>query len=372
MFNNRASTADEIDRALEIIQLISPLSGNEVAQKSYRLFRAVMQAPASHVHSQEKKWEASRLALHGAYRCDEFLPPVGDPRDVLTFLEHHFDLATGTHGENHDELIENALRALTYASDLATIEDLKDFDLSQPSFARGICYACQGDRPLQLRKAAFFFLPLICDRWFGTPHPIIEPDQAKNLYGNWNSIVHGVEHTQIAQKAILSVLLEMINSPHWRPYVTPEDWELLKYFGSVPDDFQPLRKCINNPELIQVIRDAENQTPMLYWLPILWLKHQELVPRVREELETFTEEIAQGGKRTVLVICQSTIESELEKAEGALTRHSTWSTDSIAVALRKKIEGLQQAKVFLLSRMAQPDPVSTMSTVRDIHALSQT
>jgi len=354
------------------MELISPLSKNEIAQNSYRLFHVIMQAPVTDVYSREKKWEASRLALHGAYRCDKFLPPVGDPLDVLIFLDHHFDLITGDHGENHDEPIENALCALAYASDPATIEGLKGFDPTQPSFVRGICYAYQGDRPLLLRKAAFFFLPLIGDRWFDTPDPIMKPDQAKNWYGNWNSIVHGVEHTQDTQKAILSVLLEMINSPHWRPHVAPEDWELLKYLSSVPDDFRPLRKCIDNPELIGVIRDTENQTPTLHWLPILWLKHQELDSRVREGLETFTGEIAQGGKRMVLNTCLSTMDSELEKAERALMQYTACPDDPAAVALRTKIETLQQAKVSLLSRMAQPDPVSTTSMVRDIRALSQT
>jgi len=329
--------------------LISPLSKKEIAQSSYQLFHVIMQARVSHAYSQEKKWEASRLALHGAYRCDEFLPPVGDPQDVLTFLDHHFDLATGEHGENHNEPIEDALRALAYAPASAAIEDHKGFDPKRPSFVRGICYAYQDDRPLPLRKAAFFFLPLICDKWFDTPHPIMEPDQAKNLYDNWISIAHGVEHMQGTQKAILSVLLEMINSPHWRPHVAPEDWGLLEYLSLVPDDFQPLRKCVNNPELIQAIRNTEHQTPMLNWLPILWLKYRELEPHIRVELEAFTGEMSRGRKRTVLSTCQSTVETELEKTERALTRYPTWSSDPIAVTLKKKIENLEQAKVSLLA-----------------------
>ena len=36
------------------------------------------EAPASFIHPQEKKWEASRLAMHGAYKWDEFLSWVED------------------------------------------------------------------------------------------------------------------------------------------------------------------------------------------------------------------------------------------------------------------------------------------------------
>ena len=76
------------------MELIAPLSENDIAQKSYNLFHVVMQAPISLPYSQEKKWDASRLTMHGAYKWDKFLPWVEDPKDILAFLDHHFDLAT--------------------------------------------------------------------------------------------------------------------------------------------------------------------------------------------------------------------------------------------------------------------------------------
>ena len=63
-----------------------------------------MQAPVSPAYSEEKKWSASRLAMHGAYKRNESLPLVGDPRDILAFLGHHFDL-TAEGGESQDEPI---------------------------------------------------------------------------------------------------------------------------------------------------------------------------------------------------------------------------------------------------------------------------
>ena len=36
---------------------------------------------------------ASRLAFHCAYKWDEVLPEVEDPKDILAFLTHHFELA---------------------------------------------------------------------------------------------------------------------------------------------------------------------------------------------------------------------------------------------------------------------------------------
>ena len=158
--NPFTATTNEIDRALEAMRLITPLSENGIAQRSYQLFHVIMQARA---HPQEKKWEASRLTMRGAYKWDRFLPWVGDPQEILTFLDHHFDLAT-------------------YASGPSTIKALGRFDSTKPSFIRGICHVYQDDKPLQLRKAALFFLPLIGERWFNTPHLMMRPDQMEKLY----------------------------------------------------------------------------------------------------------------------------------------------------------------------------------------------
>ena len=240
------------------------------------------------------------------------------------------------------------MRALAYASGPVTIEALKHFDPTEPSFVRGICYVFQDNKPFQLRKAALFFLPLIGDRWFNTPHPIMDPDQMKSLCVGWASAVDGIQRTQVATlTALLTVLLGMINSPHWRPYIVTEKWKLLEHFTSIPDDFQPLKRCVDNPELMNVIRNVENPDVLVIWLKILWLKYKELIPRVREQLETVTKEVAQGRRRMDLDMYLSVMDSELRKAEEALTQYDTWSTDPAAVALRSKIDNLQQARLAL-------------------------
>lgn len=166
-FRNPESTAEEIDHALEALRLITPLSEDDIATKSYKLFHIVMQASISPAYSEDKKWEASRLALYGAYKRDKFLPRVEDPQEILDFLNYHFKLAA--QGNSQDGPIQNALCALGYASNPAATEALKNFDPTQPSFVYGIRQIFQKERPVQLRKAALFFLPLIGDRWFNTP-----------------------------------------------------------------------------------------------------------------------------------------------------------------------------------------------------------
>ena len=311
-----------------------------------------MKAPVSPTYSQDKKWKASRLAIHAAYKWDKFLPWVEDPDDVLTFLDHHFDLATRG-GENQDEPIQNALRALAYASKPVAIEALKRFDPTKPSFVDGICYVFQDGRPFELRKDALFFFPLIGDRWFDTPDPIIEPDRMRDLCVDWASAVDAIEHTSDVQKAILVVLFGMINSSHWRPHIVKDKWKLLEYFPSVPDDSQPLRKCVDNPELVDAIRDMNravaDPVAMTLWMKILWLKYKELDPTVQWQLEKATKQVAKSGRRADLEIYQAAVESELTKAEDALTQYTTWSTDAVAVALRTKIENLEEAKQALIA-----------------------
>jgi hypothetical protein len=161
--------------------------------------------------------------MHGTYKRDRFLPWVEDPRDILAFLDHHFDLVIPG-GQNQDEPIQNSVRALAYASRPVTMEALGHFDPTGPSFVCGICYVFQDDKPFQLRKAALFFLPLIGDRWYNTPHLIMEPDQTRSLCIDWASAIDGIEWMCDVQKATLAVLFVMTNSSHWRPHIVTEKW----------------------------------------------------------------------------------------------------------------------------------------------------
>ena len=54
------------------MELITPLSENEISQKSYNLFHVIMQVPVSTAYTQEKKCQVSRLTMYGAYKWDKF------------------------------------------------------------------------------------------------------------------------------------------------------------------------------------------------------------------------------------------------------------------------------------------------------------
>ena len=262
-FKNPTPTTEEINRALEAMELIASLSENDIAQKSYHLFHIAMQAPVSLAYSQEQMWDASCFTMYGTYKWDKFLSWVEDPQDILAVLDHHLDLATRS-GQNQDELTQNALGALAYASSPVTIEVLKNFDPTEPSFVRGIFYVFKGNRLFQLRKAALFFLHLIGDRFFGVGHNLRRPE------GDSGGSLRDDQLSSLA------------------PHIVVERWKLLEYFASVPDDSQPLRRCVANPELMDTIKNVANPAALVVWLAILWLK-----------------EVAQGRKRTDLDVSVS-------------------------------------------------------------------
>jgi hypothetical protein len=120
ILRNQDAANDEIDRALLGMEFVAPLLNKKIAQKSYELFHVIMDTHVSLTFTAKKKWTAARLMVDGAYNWDRFLPWVGGPAHMLAFLEHHFELIATD--ENWDVPIQNALRALAYASGPVTID----------------------------------------------------------------------------------------------------------------------------------------------------------------------------------------------------------------------------------------------------------
>ena len=328
------------------MQAIPPFSDRAFVWDSYRLFHLTMQAPLTGFFYKSDKWEASRLAMCDAVKWYDLLPWAEDPEVILAFLDYHLDLLNGGR-EVPDDAIQNVLRVMRYAFNPDTIKTLKGFDSTKPSFVRGICRLFRDTGPN--RKAALLFLPLIGDSWFNAANPIMEPDEMRGLCEAWASVIDEIEHTPGVKWAILAVLFDMINSSHWRPYLVMEKWKLLDYFTSVPGDPWSLKRCLDNPELTAAVSDMGDPEIMDLWLKILWSKCIELVPEVREQLETVTRGVALSERKTDLDVYVSRIDSELEKSQGHLTWYSSWPNDPTTVALREKVDHLQQARNTLLS-----------------------
>jgi len=53
----------------------------------------------------------------------------------------------------------------------------------------------------------------------------------------------------------------------------------------------PLRRCINNPELMDAVRNVEDLAAMVLWLENSWLKYKDLIPQAQEQLVTVMKEV---------------------------------------------------------------------------------
>ena len=323
------------------MKLIAPLSGNDIAMRSYRLFRVATRAPLSPTYTKETKWEVSRLALRGACKSEESMPPIEDALEILRFLDYHFDLADGG-DENSYVPIWDALRALVFASDPVVNDALQHFDPARPSFVRGVRHALQKDKPW-LHKAALFFLPRIADRWFIPPRKIMTPDEMESFCKDWASAIDRVEVTCDIHAPALTVLFNMIDSSHWRPHIVADKWKLLKYFASDLHDSPPFRRCLGNPEVVDAISKGGNREAIILWSEILLVRYRSLKTEVLERFE----EAMRDTTKTELGAYMSTIDSELTKTELELTKYKSLSTEKRAVTLKREIDSHKEAKEFL-------------------------
>ena len=285
-------------------------------------------------------WPAARLAIHGAYKLDDFFPQVDDLRSVFDFLGYYLRLATRGDEEGNqsdwellrlarrqeesrgdvDEGIRCALRALTDQSIPATHWDNGGVNL----VLRSIRYAFQGPLPSQLSEVALSILPLVCDRWCNI-QSVVATSEVGSHRGNQTSTID-VGLTNGVRSILLEVLFQMVGSPHLRQHVTIVDQRRpLELFVLVQEYCEPLRGCLENPDLVDKILGGDDPDAVAAWLAILWLNHGELIPQVREKVETITLEATRGERRAILDMCLQimdsgleTINDELRKAEDGL------------------------------------------------------
>lgn len=334
---SKHTEGQNLDAQMEALRLVTPMIGNQIAQLSYELFHTIM---ASSI-PEDLKWEAARLTMNGAYNWDKYLPWVEDPKDVLAFLEHHFELQAK--GENQDTSITNALRALAYASGKETMEALKKFDCTKSGYVKGICRSFKDEKPFQLRKAILFYIPLVESRWFDPAVEVLDEDGRRDFCQDWASGVDGIEQTKDVKKAVASVLFGMANSAIWRAHIPQDKWKLMEYFNELPDESPSRSRCEANEEFVPALKAMDNRGVLKLWLAILWRAYADLKPVVRDQLVENTREVIETSPHDVGLF-MAVMESEKTAVDTEMLGYSRWSIDEKAIKLREKTDKLQQAK----------------------------
>ena len=337
---NRTSTEAEIGAVLDALWCIGLLTYNVVPRRCFELFITVM-TNTSHLPP-DLKWEAARLAMHGAFKWDGYYPIVSGPQEVLSFLDYHFDLQAK--GENQDEAIQYAIRALAFGASPTCIDALAQFDPTVYPFFDGIRSLFHSDKPHELKKAALCFLSHIEAHWFPVFSEHVSPDAVQDFCEDLVSAINEVFIDEIeVKKAATTILLSMADASTFRLHIPLHMWEHLEFVHELEDGSQPLRRCRENPDIIPALRRTKDQKPLLLWMAILWREIMKLNPKIQEQVvDATTRSLAQSPHvEDFLLLLLNAEETRLEEK---LRGFSSWSTGEEVENLRLKLYELRESR----------------------------
>ena len=335
-------------RSVDAMRLIAPLRNKEIAQGCYSLFHVVL----SSSFEKEEIWAAARLAGHGAYKWDHFLPWVNDPDDVLKSLLHHFAIQTEGEDDVATQPIEDMLRAIAYASNDQALEGLKKFDHADKVFIGGVRKALGADRPFQTRKAALFFLPMIQDKWFDDFLEDAMSDEEKDEFSkSWGSTVDGIQHTIEVKRAACATFFAMLNSKRWRSHIAKDKFKLMAYFSDLPDDSKHFIACKKNasilPWLLSRAQEAgsggtEETNMWKLWLAILWSDYASLPKEVKDQVLEVTKVVTSKARHDVTFV-SGIMAMEKKKYQTKLGGYTALSVEVEAERLRARVEDMNES-----------------------------
>ena len=337
----------EYARSLDAIRLIAPFPNETVAQSSYDLFHTIL----SSSFEKEESWAAARFAIHGAYKWDDFLPWVEDPDDIVKFLAHHFAIQAKGEDDVAIQPIEDALRAVAYASDETALEGLRDLDHTDKLFFDGVRKAFEEGRPFQTRKAALYVMPVIQDKWFDDSLEDVMSDGEKDEFcKNWGSTVDEIEHTAEVKKTLCTTLFAMMNSKRWRSHIVKDKLKLMECFTDLPEDCKYFAACKKNASVLPWLRSradgadeegAEETKLWKLWLAILWLDCTNLPKKVMDQVLEVTKVVISKVRHDVNFISRI-MAAEKERSQGELDKHEATSLEDEPERLRAKLESLNE------------------------------
>jgi hypothetical protein len=335
----------EYTRSLDAIRLIAPLENETVCENSYDLFRVIL----SSSFEKEEIWAAARLAIHGAYKWDSYIPWIEDPDDIIKFLAYHFAIQAKGEDEVAMQPIEDVLRAVAYGSNETTREGLEKFNYTDKLFVDGIRKAFEEGRPFQTRKAALFLMPIIQDKWFDDSLEDVMSDEEKDGFcKDWGSAVDEIEHATDVKHALCATFFAMLNSQRWRSHIEKDKLKLVEYFTDLPDDSEHFIACKKNASILPWLQskadevgEAGTEGSKLWklWLAILWSDYTNLPKDVRNQVLEVTK-VAISKTRQDVNFISRILDAEQERYQAKLDEYGALTLEDEAETLRGKMEDL--------------------------------
>ena len=327
-----------------MLTLTTLLKYDKACDSSYTLFRSIMAV----VHSEHWLWDSAQLSFIGAFGWDTSLPPVGDPKEMLDFLEHC--LATNQEsGVDQDRPIERVFCALAFSADEEVWRrTLETVDFSQQQFVKGLCHALRRGAPYLLRRSAVLILPYLDKQLFhADSRALPSSDQAGALVAGWSSAVTVAlkrRATDPLKKSAVTTLCSLMDSPFWRKYIPAERLTILEHASVISDELpDPFRRCLQNPTVLPYLKEG-NRGMSILWVLIQWMNFSNLSDDVKAQLEAATIEAWVRGRRGDPAAFVSTMDKEIAHMEREIQTYDTWSFEARVDKLRGRLEDLQGAR----------------------------
>lgn len=275
----------------------------DISNASYELFKTIMACD----NLMDRHWEAARLAIHGSFQenIEMMLPTLAEPKELLKFLNYHIGLRGA--GEDHEPSITFALEAIVarsddHSADLLTLECIRDFTHTNPSFLRGMCSILQPISPSKLQSAITGFISFISDQWFNSPVLVLRPEEMSGFCEHLAAfIIDSGTHEETTRMHGITILFGMLCSSEWRKHIVTRLWRMLAHCTLVEEERVSFKWCLGNAiELLEFTRGLEDGEGLKWWYGTLWLHFDKLDITVQEEVERIARDMSSGPSVGIL------------------------------------------------------------------------
>ena len=301
----------QIPLALRALRLATRLP-RVVADCSYSLFKTIMASD----DLTDQDWEAANLAAGGAF-LDEPPSEIGEPKEILKFLDHHVSLE-GTEG-GHRTHILTALQVIIGLHCLRGINPLtsrcvREFNWASPPFVRGVRSTMQPCSLLGLRYHMVALVALVSDWWFNCSVPVMEPEGMSELCENLALLMDEFPHGLNLKRWSVTITFGMLRSPDWRKHIVPKLWSVLAY-STLAEELESVRWCLRNAiELLDFMRGLPEGEGLRWWCGTLWLHFDKLDSTTRDEVKKIAAGMRSDGLSD-LNFCLGLIKGEISRVQ---------------------------------------------------------
>ena len=365
----RNTPSGDIAPAVEALKLVVLLQQEErIRTRCYALFRTIMSLVGrdERLWGNDRLWEPARLSMKGAYSSTKWVPPTGDPKDILDFLRFHISQRNIV----GDEPVYYAFRSIAINPSpdkrraLAAYENLDTPFFTDTIFIDTMTKLLSNKDYTPLQRMSLFILPELDNPLFTSEAAFSDNGRASAFVRAWSTAIGEFPHEAMSpqvEAAGVKVLLAIANLPCLRIHLPPERWNLAYKFPIILYSQSPsMQRCIENPDILPSIKQSTSVTGPLGWLGMLWMKYHSLPDEVRGQLEAETRAIGFSSRHYDLNSYVSLFNHELKRLHAII--EGLKPLDHSVPGRRDELDAMMRAKDRLVGiqederQRRQPQP----------------